>query len=186
MATTIYTPVEGFNGTVAGVKFEGGKASTDDDRALAYFKRKGYGIGRKPSSEDAPEPPDPRDASTVHGPQLRDAAVDPRKGDFLPPINAGKANPHGPKVVAPEIHGAIDQRVAPGEVAVDDPDAQEAKETAHTEATVLEEGGEVERPAKSANKPEWVAYAVSQGADPAEAEATNKDDLIATYGDGEA
>lgn len=37
-------------------------------------------------------------------------------------------------------------------------------------------------PAKSANKGEWVDYAVSQGADPAEAEAATKDDLIAKYG----
>lgn len=37
-------------------------------------------------------------------------------------------------------------------------------------------------PAKSANKDAWVAYAVSQGADQAEAEAATKDDLIATYG----
>jgi hypothetical protein len=41
------------------------------------------------------------------GPKLRDAAVDPRPGDFLPPSNAGvpgpEGNPHGPMVVAPEL-----------------------------------------------------------------------------------
>lgn len=37
-------------------------------------------------------------------------------------------------------------------------------------------------PAKSALKDEWVTYAVSQGADQTEAEASTKDDLIATYG----
>jgi len=37
-------------------------------------------------------------------------------------------------------------------------------------------------PAKSANKGEWVDYAVSAGADPAEADAATKDDLIAKYG----
>jgi hypothetical protein len=37
-------------------------------------------------------------------------------------------------------------------------------------------------PAKSANKDVWVDYAVSQGADRAEAEAATKDDLIASYG----
>jgi hypothetical protein len=31
---------------------------------------------------------------------IRDAAVDPRPEDFLPPTNAGQANPHGPEVVA--------------------------------------------------------------------------------------
>jgi hypothetical protein len=37
-------------------------------------------------------------------------------------------------------------------------------------------------PAKSATKDVWIAYAVSQGADQADAEAATKDDLIATYG----
>lgn len=37
-------------------------------------------------------------------------------------------------------------------------------------------------PAKSAAKPDWVAYAVAQGSDQADAEAATKDDLIATYG----
>lgn len=39
-------------------------------------------------------------------------------------------------------------------------------------------------PAKSANKDVWVAYAVSKGATQEEAEASNKDDLIAAYGAG--
>jgi hypothetical protein len=38
------------------------------------------------------------------------------------------------------------------------------------------------RPAKVAPKAEWVDYAISQGADPKEAEATNKADLIELYG----
>lgn len=37
-------------------------------------------------------------------------------------------------------------------------------------------------PAKSAGKPTWVAYAVAQGADEAEADAATKDDLIDRYG----
>lgn len=37
-------------------------------------------------------------------------------------------------------------------------------------------------PPKSANKDEWVAYAVTQGATQADAEAATKDDLIAAYG----
>ncbi|MFE5912084.1 hypothetical protein ACFQ6B_23785 [Streptomyces wedmorensis] len=42
-----------------------------------------------------------------------------------------------------------------------------------------------EPPVKSAAKAEWVAYAVIQGAEEAEAEAATKDDLIRTYGGGE-
>lgn len=37
-------------------------------------------------------------------------------------------------------------------------------------------------PAKSANKPDWVDYAVAQGADRDEAEKLTKDELIETYG----
>ncbi|MFF5790248.1 hypothetical protein ACFY8P_35410 [Streptomyces sp. NPDC012693] len=40
----------------------------------------------------------------------------------------------------------------------------------------------VERPAKGAAKAEWVAFAVLQGAEQAEAEAATKDDLITAYG----
>lgn len=38
-------------------------------------------------------------------------------------------------------------------------------------------------PPRNANKPAWVDYAVSQGADPAVADATSRADLIAQYGD---
>jgi hypothetical protein len=41
---------------------------------------------------------------------------------------------------------------------------------------------ETDAPAKSANKAEWVDYAVSQGADPSEAESSTKDELVAAYG----
>lgn len=42
---TIETPVEGFNGIVAGVRFVDGKGSTDDEGAIAYFERQGYKVG---------------------------------------------------------------------------------------------------------------------------------------------
>lgn len=45
-----------------------------------------------------------------------------------------------------------------------------------------QDGGEAKRPAKSASKEEWVAYAVAQGADEAEAKKATKDDLIQAYG----
>lgn len=43
-----------------------------------------------------------------------------------------------------------------------------------------------EAPAKSANKPDWVAYAVLQGMDPDEAEKATKDDLVSRYAPTEA
>lgn len=48
-------------------------------------------------------------------------------------------------------------------------------------ATADDEPTEPDPPAKSAIKPEWVAFAVARGADPEEAEAATKDDLIDTY-----
>ena len=38
------------------------------------------------------------------------------------------------------------------------------------------------RPAQAATKAEWVAWAVAQGADPDEADAATKADLVAAYG----
>lgn len=40
----------------------------------------------------------------------------------------------------------------------------------------------VGRPARAARKADWVAYAVAQGADRTEAEASTKDDLVTAYG----
>ncbi|OZE88037.1 hypothetical protein CH304_00255 [Rhodococcus sp. 15-649-1-2] len=43
---TITAPVAEFNGVVAGVHFADGKAETDNEAALAYFERQGYGVDR--------------------------------------------------------------------------------------------------------------------------------------------
>lgn len=85
---------------------------------------------------------DPRDVTvTQHGTPLRDAAVDPEPTDFLPPVNAGKVgedgNPHGPNVVAPEIHASQGTRpVRPGAVFAD-PVVQSMAESAHAAEHVL-------------------------------------------------
>lgn len=81
-------------------------------------------------------PIDPRTISEQQiGTPLRDAAVDPRSDDFLPPSNAGKAgeigNPHGPTVISPEIHASQGVHpVTPGDVS-GTAATQEAAETAH-------------------------------------------------------
>lgn len=80
---------------------------------------------------------DPRDITlTVLGTPLRDAAVDPEPGDFLPPTNAGAegelGNPHGPTVVSPEIHASEGTRpVHPGAVS-STAATQSAAELEHT------------------------------------------------------
>lgn len=70
------------------------------------------------------------------GTKLRDAAVDPKPSDFLPPTNAGAVgelgNPHGPSVVSPGIHGNQGIRPIVSGVVSSDAATQEAAETAHT------------------------------------------------------
>src|SRR5690348_11887619 len=103
----IYSPAEGYTGkdqygeTV--LDFKDGVADHDGDLpdgVRMYLSGAGYGMGSKKSVEapvEMSEPADPRDLDDgVVGTRLRDAAVDPRSSDFLAPINAGEANPHGP------------------------------------------------------------------------------------------
>lgn len=160
---TVHSPVPGYTGHVINVEFADGKASVErsDVQALAYFRRHGYGIDGPAGA--AQTSPDPRDVGQdgngveVVGTRLRDAAVDPRPGDFLPPTNAGKANPHGPTVVAPGIHAVPPAPIVPGPVS--SPAAQERAETAAAEAALVEpsgapvsvvEGEEAERPSTRA------------------------------------
>ncbi|WP_018135441.1 hypothetical protein [Acaricomes phytoseiuli] len=79
---------------------------------------------------------DPRDVKPeLIGTPLRDAAVNPKESDFLPPINAGKpgeeGNPHGPNVISPGIHALEEQHpIRPGLVS-SDPATQSIEETEH-------------------------------------------------------
>lgn len=124
---------------VGGLVFEDGVAYTDDDAILNYCRDAGYGVGdSKPVRLDVPEAPDPRELEdSVVGTRLRDAAVDPQPGDFLVPTNAGKENPHGPKVVAPQIHASENQVVRPGQVYVDDVAEQDKAETGQADALLV-------------------------------------------------
>ncbi|HET7689328.1 MAG TPA: hypothetical protein VFK41_03050 [Nocardioidaceae bacterium] len=49
----VYAPVEDFTGTVANVEFADGVGESDDANALNYFRRHGYGMGKK---VEAPAP----------------------------------------------------------------------------------------------------------------------------------
>lgn len=190
----VTTPVKGFTGESCGVEFVGGVAEVPEDHpALDYFASAGYGIDGDPPAVDAEPTVDARAAVEVAvGNRLRDAAVEPEPQDFLPPVNAGQADPHGPEVIAPEIHASEGVRpIKPGPVP-EDPAAQSEAETAHA-VTVQAEGTEAvtaepdvaagsERPARSASKADWVAFAVAQGSDPDEAEAATKAELVERYG----
>lgn len=188
----ITAPVKGFKGRVAGVVFEDGKGETDNDNAIAYFRRKGYGIGNtKPTGTGVTArsrdvvPADPRDVATTRvGTPVRDGAVDPEKGDFLGPTNAGQENPHGPDVVNPELHASQGVRpVKGGPVHVDDTAAQDAAETEHTEVstdgTPVPGSEPVEPPAGNASRDDWAAYVTALGEDPGD---RGRDELRDTYG----
>lgn len=204
----ITAPNANYNGVGAGgVSFVDGVAELDTGKpahraALAYFRGAGYGIeGDEPTQpEGPPVQPDSREVGgeqTV-GERLRDAAVDPRPSDFLPPTNAGDADPHGPLVVAPMVHASETGPIHPGDVHVDDPEQQQAQETALTTAVFVdgqdvteatraaagEHGGEARRPAQSAPKADWVEHALRVDADLSreDAESMTKAALIEQYG----
>lgn len=153
----IESPVAGYTGPgPASLTFVDGIAESDNPGVVAYCQGAGYiidGAQLNPPPAPAAGPSDPRLVEVAASAPLRDAAVDPRPGD-VPPTNAGRANPHGPLVVAPG------HPIEP----VTDPVT-------------------VEPPARSASKAVWLAFAVEhRGADQAEAEGLTRDQLAETYG----
>lgn len=160
-----YTGQTVFGETV--LEFKDGVADHDGELphgVRQYMQGAGYGLGKRAGeAEKTPAPADPRDVTFEQGgTPLRDAAVDPHPGDFLPPTNAGKdgeaGNPHGPNVVAPQIHASSGQPVVPGPVGTyevqdvkdedgkvtgkrgvvkPDNDAQEARETEYAERALV-------------------------------------------------
>jgi len=170
----ITTPVPGYSGPgPAGVMFQDGEGHSKDPAVLDYCRSAGYGIDDEPPARKQPQVPDPREVTgPVHvGAPARDAAVDPRPGDFRPPVNAGDANPHGPEVYAPGLPGGGHQPLAPAQVKHDDDER---------------EGGPDPKPVQSAPVADWRAYALTQvDNDPqahAEIEKMTKAELIKQYG----
>jgi hypothetical protein len=136
----VEAPNKDYNGPGPGdAVFVDGVADTDDEAALNYYRGAGYKVSGKVLVEhETPEPPDPREVThVVSGTRLRDAAVDPHEDDFLAPVNAGEANPHGPAVVAPEIHASGPAGIRPGEVFVEDVAKQEKREKEFAEARLI-------------------------------------------------
>lgn len=99
------------------------------------------------------------DAQSVQE-QVAEATQDALKGEgAFANVEAGTAD--GGAITVPVVE-ADDQKAQYGET-----DSEE----------------EDKAPAKSANKGEWVDYAVAQGADREEAEDMTKDELVEAYGD---
>ncbi|CAL9313872.1 hypothetical protein [Streptomyces sp. SudanB91_2054] len=168
----ITAPEPHFSGEVAGVVFSKGRATVDSSNtsALAYFRRKGYGVNGEATTEarEVFEPTDPRDVATVEGGSLRDGAVEPRATDAGLPTNAGVANPHGPNVVSPEAP------TPPGQVL-------DTERAAVGETYEPGDGA----PKRGASKAEWQAYARSQAKDSdeeAQIGGLTKEELVERYG----
>lgn len=138
----VEAPNKDYNGPGPGdAVFENGVAEVDDENALNYYRGAGYTVSGKVDNpvDEAPEPPDPREVGDeVLGTRLRDAAVDPQPEDFLAPLNAGEANPHGSQVVSPEIHASGPAGIRPGEVFVEDVAKQEKRESEFAEARLVQ------------------------------------------------
>ncbi|MDX3087186.1 hypothetical protein PV620_30240 [Streptomyces sp. ME02-6978a] len=173
----ITTPVPGYSGQGPGnLHFNNGVAETDNEAIIAYCRSAGYGIDGEPPEREAPQVPDPREVTTVVvGAPARDAAVDPKPGDFRPPVNAGEANPHGPEVYAPGLPGGGLQPTAPPA----DPDEVTSGEH--------EAGPDTPPPAQSAPVAEWRQWVITSVVDNdpevhAEVEKMTKAELIKKYG----
>lgn len=95
---TITAPVKEFNGVVAGVNFTDGKADTDNESAIAYFERQGYGVD-KPAEDNDEEGP-AGNLADLSVPKLRDYAK--KKG-----IDLGGAKNK------PEVLAAIEKAESP-------------------------------------------------------------------------
>lgn len=198
MATKkVYAPNREFSGSRRGVTFVQGVAEVDEDN-LAYFAAAGYGIG------GPAEPPAAQTDSRVAtipqqiGTPLRDAAVEPKPSDFLPPVNAGRDDPHGPNVVAPEIHHDGPKGIKPGDVFVHDLAQQERRESSLARAVLIEgqnateaalehydeptaAGGIDGLPKRNATKAAWVDYAAAHGVDRLEADDLSRDALAERF-----
>lgn len=172
--TTIYSPVEGFTGTVAGVDFADGTGETDDLQALAYFARQGYGIDESATVETGAEKTENVRPQVQAGTPLRDAAVDPQSDDYLAPADTAEAQ------VSPHVHGdeAGAKPIVSGDVP-GDPSTQDVKETV---ATVEATDTTPEEPAGNAPTDEWQAYALASGATEADIEGLGRNELREQFG----
>lgn len=213
---TIKAPNREYNGQIGDVVFKDGVAETDNLAVINYCRDAGYEVDGKtdnPADTGMPEPADPRDVGEVQGgTRLRDAAVDPRPEDFLPPTNAGQANPHGPDVVSPGIHAVAGPGpIVPGPVGrfektddgsqlvIADTEEQQRRETTAAEQVFLQrrpvpevtaelgdppsQEATVEPPAGNASTEEWRTYAVeAHGANPEQVAGMSRNDLREQYG----
>lgn len=66
----IQTPVEGFTGEVVGVSFVDGFGETEDENAIAYFIRQGFGLDGSAPEGTEPEPEAEAEVEPEYEPEL--------------------------------------------------------------------------------------------------------------------
>lgn len=193
----IVAPNGEYNGQIGDVVFKDGVVETDNAAVISYCRGAGYevdGVTDNPAALPRVEVDSGRTQQPPAAP-LRDAAVDPRPGDFLPPVGAGQADPHGTEVVSPEIHASGTTPLVPGPVP-DDPGAQQDRESEAARLSLVEQqpAGEVvaqladtevlEQPAKNASQEAWADWAIATHPelDPKSLRAMKRDDLRSAYG----
>lgn len=66
----IQTPVEGFTGEVVGVSFVDGFGETEDENAIAYFIRQGFGLEGSAPEGTEPEPEPEPEVEPEYEPEL--------------------------------------------------------------------------------------------------------------------
>ena len=106
------------------------------------------------------------------------------------PAGGQRITLYAPAMLPPDVPQAeIEHLLSVGLIAKVGGPAPAAKSAPMVEPAVVQEtpdvpaaSGPVEKPAQGDKKDVWVAYAVSQGADPDEAEKSSKADLIDAYG----
>lgn len=157
----VEAPVKDFTGVIAGVSFANGSASIDPTEhpgAYQYFQDAGYTVDGEVVNDNPPGRHDPRPEPSAPAPGTpdnptgiiggtppKDAAVDkdaagPMSDAFLPPTNAGEADPHGPSVVSPGLHAVPPAPIRPGEVHLGDDVAEQEREETELARKVLVEG----------------------------------------------
>ena len=123
---TINAPVKEFNGVVAGVHFAEGKAETDNEAAIQYFERQGYGVDRPAEKPVEQKPagsleelsvPKLREYAKAKGIALGDAT---RKPDILAAIEKAESPIALQSEADPALAAAIERE------AVADKEADEA------------------------------------------------------------
>lgn len=115
--------------------------------------------------------------TAARGEEIQVSAEEAKRGEGLGLLEDPKAVREAAEVLEAAVAGATEAAVAAAEAQAE---ADEAR--AEVDAAGGPEAAPAARPPRAAAKTAWVDYAVSQGADRAEAEQASKDDLVATYG----